>query len=67
VTTNHRGNAQYLPEPWSAPQPWNQGEAEAKERGNPYDWNTPAHDHWNEGYYAAMASALAIITRKAKK
>ena len=46
----------------------NQGEDEARERGNPYPWNTPAHDVWNDGYQAAVSKfTSALIARKRKE
>ena len=46
---------------------WNQGEDEASARGNPYPWNTPAHDVWNEGYQAAVSKlAQSLIGNRVR-
>lgn len=47
--------------------PWNQGEDEARERGNPHQWNTPEWRLWEDGYLAGMAKAASHFLRRQGK
>jgi len=41
----------------------NQGELDARDRGNPWDWNTPEWHIWNAGYQACVRRTIHSLAK----